>query len=230
MGTFLYSSPEILSKNYFSKKSDNWALGIILFYLTNLKLPFAEGSFRRIMDAIQNKELPKINPIYSQELQEIIKELLCKDQSQRLSLQDLKEKKLIKNFMLMKSQKQEYHNKNTLINSLENSSKSAKLSLSEKSLKNDFENCKIYKNSNFITKDVLEKLENENLTDNSQNTESFEVEESVILVNKDDSKMKKEINNEDMVWLRERMSIAGSYRHSNKGNNSTKFSQNESFK
>ena len=204
MGTPLFSSPEILIQNEFSEKSDAWALGVILHQLCCLKLPFAEKSYRRMIEAIKTKSPGPIPPQYSVELQRIISNLMRKDPSKRASIGDILNMKFVKEVIEKNHHKLDKMQKG----------KSCEFHISQRSLKNDFENCKIYKNSNFMTKEVLEKLENEKNWGSESGT--IEMNESMVIENKNDDSMGKQLKHEDILWLRERMSIAGSVKISAK--------------
>ena len=204
----MYSSPEIISNNKFSEKSDAWALGVILYVLCNQKLPFNEKSYRRLIDAIQSKTPEPLKEGYAKELGEIIFGLLEKDPQKRMSVQEVLEHPWLK---------QQLTKQNENIHKMD---KSLDLKISAKSLKSDFERCKMFNNSNFISKEFMDRLENDkrSLTD----SQSQDIEESLVLENKNDEKMGKEMTAEDLAWLRERMSVAGSIKMSTK--NSVKMS------
>ena len=203
MGTPLFSSPEILTNNEFSEKSDAWALGVILFQLCSLCLPFSEKSYRRIIEAIKEKSPGPIPPQYSPHLQKIVSKLLQKNPNKRASIHDILKMEFVSKIINKNLQKRE---------SRIEKGKSCDFQISAKSLKTDFENCKIYKNSNFMTKEVLEKLENEKNWENDSGLQDFN--ESMVIENKNDKSMGQQLKNEDINWLRERMSIAGSVKFS----------------
>lgn len=212
MGTPLFSSPEILTKNIFSEKSDSWAVGIVLFHLCCLKLPFHEKSYRRIIESIKSKSPGHIPPQFGPNLQRVISRLLDKDPGRRASVSEVLEMPFVKQLGVERKRGSMMIHKG----------KSCEFNISQKSLKTDFENIKIYKNSNFMTKDVLEKLEDEKNWDSDSNL--LEVNESIVIENKNDEHMGKQLKNEDIHWLRERMSIAGSIKTSSRQMPFTDFS------
>lgn len=204
MGTPLFSSPEILTKNEFSEKSDAWAVGVILYHLCCLKLPFSEKSYRRMIEAIKTKSPGPIPPQYSTHLQTIISRLLDKNPKTRASVHDILEIPFVKGL-------REKTKKSTFKAQKE---RSCDFKISQKSLKNDFENLRIFKNSNFMTKDIIEKLEKERNWGSDSESNMLEMNESMVIENKNDSTMGKQLCNEDINWLRERMSVAGSIKAS----------------
>ena len=126
--------------------------------------------------------------------------LLVKDPSKRSSVSELLEQNWIRAKMAEFNQ-----NKMQKLKDMG----SLNLKLSDRSLKKDFEGCRFYKNSNFINPEDLEKLQGL-----MEREESLDMEESLVLENKNDVAMGKNFNQEDINWLRERMSVAGSV-HSN---------------
>ena len=202
MGTPLYSSPEVIKENNFSEKSDAWALGVLLYQLCNLKLPFNEKSYRRIIEAITIKDPKPVDTKYSEPLRSIIMSLLVKDPAQRSSVSQLLELNWIRAKMAEFNQNKMQKLKDV---------GSLNLKLSDRSLKKDFEGCRFYKNSNFINPEDLEKLQGL-----MEDEESLDMEESLVLENKNDVAMGKNFNQEDINWLRERMSVAGSVQSNGK--------------
>lgn len=197
VGTYLYSSPEIIFENKFSKESDYWALGVILYHLCNLELPFYEKSLRRTIKSIDLNKPKPVNPQYSQELRDIINQLLNKDPAKRINLDSILNSQLVSDHI-------KFQNQNDFHCPL-----SKKLEISKKSLKNDFENCKMYKNSNFITNEFISKL-------NEKCSDVFSPNESLVLERKTDMNIQNEFNKEDMNWVRERMSIRSSFAFGNR--------------
>ena len=75
-GTPYYASPEVWKDQGYDKKSDIWSLGCILYEMAALHPPFhsedLEGLSKKVIKGVYHK-LPET---YSQELNDIIKELL----------------------------------------------------------------------------------------------------------------------------------------------------------
>jgi len=51
-GTPQTTSPEIVSKSKYDHKADLWSVGVVLYQLTNLELPFKEESIPKLYKAI----------------------------------------------------------------------------------------------------------------------------------------------------------------------------------
>ncbi|CAG5127208.1 unnamed protein product [Candidula unifasciata] len=78
-GTLVYMSPEILNGNEYKNKSDMWSLGCVLYELTALKRAFVT-----IASVISAKFSP-VSSEYSQDLQDLITELLSVNPDERPS-------------------------------------------------------------------------------------------------------------------------------------------------
>lgn len=209
MGTPLFSPPETLSKNQFSEKSDAWAVGVVLYQLCCLKLPFSGKSYRKTLDAIQHESPGPIPPQYTPELQTIVSRLLIKDPLQRASVRDILEMPFVQRL----TQNPETDS---------DRDQSCQFHISQRSLRADFDNCKIYKNSNFMTKDVLDRLEN---TQWEAQSTPDDLAESMVIEKKNDKSLGKQLRQDDIAWLRERMSMAGSVKIPAKGINANSSSR-----
>lgn len=89
VGTPYYLSPELWKKCKCTKKSDIWALGVILYELCCLKYPFPAKEQDELMNKVLNDK-PEIFPNHvSKEFQDMIKQMLRKDPSKRPCIQEL---------------------------------------------------------------------------------------------------------------------------------------------
>lgn len=52
MGTPLYLAPEIINESGYSYKADVWSLGVIMFEIMNLEVPFFGTTFGSLMAKI----------------------------------------------------------------------------------------------------------------------------------------------------------------------------------
>jgi serine/threonine protein kinase len=105
-GTLHFMSPELCKKNtkieewqigYFA---DIWALGISLYCMVYLKLPFFDHSMVGLINAIESKEhlhYPKQREI-SKDLKDIIDRMLEKDPKKRITLKEIKAHPFLKKF------------------------------------------------------------------------------------------------------------------------------------
>jgi NIMA (never in mitosis gene a)-related kinase len=86
VGTPYYMSPEICENRDYSFKTDIWSLGIVLYELCQLKLPFEASSLPLLALKISRGEYPAVTAHYSKELKTLIKNLLQNAPEKRPSL------------------------------------------------------------------------------------------------------------------------------------------------
>lgn len=98
-GTFHFMAPEICKKNpkledsYIGYTSDIWSLGISLYCLTYMKLPFFDPNLIGLIEAIESKShmhKTKERPA-SDDLKDLIDKMLEKDPKKRITLNHIKE-------------------------------------------------------------------------------------------------------------------------------------------
>ena len=85
-GTPIYESPEMLTRKDATRKGDIWALGVIGYELCELKHMFRENRREAVKEAMLNNPIPHIGGRYSEELQNVISEMLQKDPMDRTDL------------------------------------------------------------------------------------------------------------------------------------------------
>jgi serine/threonine-protein kinase len=87
-GTIAYCSPERFQDNPNSDKEDSWALGVVLYLLATLELPFSKTNPNATMYSIINDN---IRPIQnrSQDLVDLINVLLQKNPANRPTIKDV---------------------------------------------------------------------------------------------------------------------------------------------
>lgn len=107
-GSPYYMAPENFNK-YFTKKSDAWAIGVIIHFLLAGKLPFmGEDShelFNKIKVGNYNKKLIDNDVKISFEGKYLIKSLLIVDEKLRISVDDVINSSWIKKFEVSNDQK-----------------------------------------------------------------------------------------------------------------------------
>ena len=90
VGTPWYVAPEILDKSKpYTFKCDNWSLGVMLYMMLFARPPFKGRNHTELYAQISNKDIDYSDPQFSKlssELVKILKGLLCKDPSKRLTL------------------------------------------------------------------------------------------------------------------------------------------------
>ncbi|OHT02770.1 CAMK family protein kinase [Tritrichomonas foetus] len=97
VGSLAYAAPEVVRGMKYDFSVDVWSLGIILFYLTTGQLPFVSASVQQ-----QYKKIMLVEPYYptylSNELIDLLKKLLQKDPSKRITLREMRRHPWIHSF------------------------------------------------------------------------------------------------------------------------------------
>ena len=92
IGTPYYLSPEICQEKPYNQKSDIWSLGCILYEIITLKHAFDATSMKALVFKILRGTYPEIPKMYSQELRDLIAEMLTKEPEKRPSIKKILEK------------------------------------------------------------------------------------------------------------------------------------------
>lgn len=125
VGTWYYISPEIVKGNHYSFKTDIWSLGVILYEICCLKLPFKAMNQFQLQKKILDCKYSPIPARYSKDLKRLVEDLLVVDPSKRPSIYQILSKPIIKNrinsFLSHKDFEQEFshtvlHNQNVMDN------------------------------------------------------------------------------------------------------------------
>ena len=111
-GTYEYMAPEIFFRNKQTKKTDIWALGILLYELYHGYAPFRGSRMDAVMQAImQNTIAFKKN--LAPDVKDVIMKILMFDPKKRLAIEEILSHDLITNFIKSKStkspEKENYH-------------------------------------------------------------------------------------------------------------------------
>jgi serine/threonine protein kinase len=89
VGTPYYLAPEIWREKKYSKESDIWALGVILYELLHYKKPFPANDKDELIEKVYNKPFNKIRSGISTPLQHLINIMLKKDPTKRPSIEEI---------------------------------------------------------------------------------------------------------------------------------------------
>lgn len=83
VGTPYYLSPEIIEDRPYNFKSDVWSVGVVLYEMTTLKHPFDADSLVILASKILKDQYPTPDAMYTPDLKELIRRMLCKDSAMR---------------------------------------------------------------------------------------------------------------------------------------------------
>ena len=95
IGTPYYLSPEICQEKPYNQKSDIWSLGCILYEMVTLRHAFDASSMKGLVVKILRGTYPSIPSCYSQNLRDLIDEMLEKDPHKRPSIKKILEKEFL---------------------------------------------------------------------------------------------------------------------------------------
>ncbi len=95
IGTPYYLSPEICQEKPYNQKSDIWSLGCILYEMVTLRHAFDANSMKGLVLKILRGTYPPIPSTYSQNLKDVIADMLIKDPLKRPSMRKILEKEFL---------------------------------------------------------------------------------------------------------------------------------------
>ena len=97
VGTPYYLSPEIFENKPYDSKSDIWSLGVLLYEMMALKMPFYASSLPMLSVRIMRGNYTPPPSIYSKELRDIVNKCLMIEPSNRPTIQEILKIPIIKN-------------------------------------------------------------------------------------------------------------------------------------
>ncbi len=89
IGTPYYLSPEIIQNIPYSYKSDIWSLGVVLYEMCTLKMPFEASNLPVLSLKIQKGEYGKLDNKWSDDLKNLVYSMLQIDPEKRPNLRDI---------------------------------------------------------------------------------------------------------------------------------------------
>jgi NIMA (never in mitosis gene a)-related kinase len=96
IGTPYYLSPEICQEKPYNQKSDIWSLGCILYELLTLRHAFDANCMKGLVLKILKGIYPPISTAYSEDIKNLVADLLTKDPNKRPSIREILEKPFLK--------------------------------------------------------------------------------------------------------------------------------------
>ena len=82
IGTMAFCSPELIEDEAYGRKSDIWSLGVTLYYMAALKLPF-EGKPRHLFNSIAAGEYSPVPSHVSKNVRNLIEMMLQTEPDKR---------------------------------------------------------------------------------------------------------------------------------------------------
>ena len=95
-GTPYYAAPEVWEKESYNNKCDIWSVGCIAYEMACLRVPFRGTSIHQLYLNIMKGKYEEIPKIYSNDLKDIIRLILCLDPVKRPSAEELLNHEIIK--------------------------------------------------------------------------------------------------------------------------------------
>ena len=103
IGTPYYLSPEIINDKPYDYKSDIWSLGILLYEMCALKMPFEGNNMPQLYMKISNGNYSPLSKVFSQDLRNLVNSMLNVNSFKRPSIGEILRSKIIspriKNFL-----------------------------------------------------------------------------------------------------------------------------------
>ncbi len=96
IGTPYYMSPEIMNNQKYNSKTDIWSLGIILYELVCLRLPFQGNSMKQLCYNIINASPAPPSTSFSKDMRDLVRDILAKDPRKRPSVNNVLARPIIK--------------------------------------------------------------------------------------------------------------------------------------
>ena len=100
IGTPYYFSPEIINGEPYNYKTDIWSLGVVLYELCTLKLPFDSNNIAQLSIKILRGNYDPVPFRYSKDMHSIIKRMLNVDQNKRPDIREVMQSPLLQNINL----------------------------------------------------------------------------------------------------------------------------------
>lgn len=96
VGTPYYLSPEIVQNKPYSFKSDIWSLGILLYEMCALKMPFDASNLASLSLKIIKGSYNPLSTVYTKDLRGLVASMLNVDMNKRPSINEILRQSIIK--------------------------------------------------------------------------------------------------------------------------------------
>ncbi|RYY72433.1 hypothetical protein EON63_20860 [archaeon] len=88
--------PILFQGQRYNSKTDIWSLGVILYEMVCLKMPFNGNNMRQLVQAIVNTTPSPPSTTYSTSLRELVKDILLKDPKRRPGINNILNRQIVK--------------------------------------------------------------------------------------------------------------------------------------
>ena len=109
VGTPYYLSPEIINSQPYDFKSDIWSLGVLLYEICALKMPFDASNLPQLYIKIITCKYPPLSNKYSKELHSLVKSMLNETSIKRPTIKQILDVPIIKTRIRQFLDKKEYN-------------------------------------------------------------------------------------------------------------------------
>ena len=154
IGTPYYFSPEIINGEPYNYKTDIWSLGVVLYEMCTLKLPFDSNNIAQLSMKILRGNFDPIPFKYSKEMHNLVKKMLNVDQNKRPDIKEIMQYPLLQNINIIINSNNNYNNKNAFNKKRKNWSNNNQKSVNINSTASNF---KIKMNDQFLEKPKKER-------------------------------------------------------------------------
>ena len=154
VGTPYYLSPEIINSQPYGFQSDIWSLGVLLYEMCALKMPFDASNLPQLYIKIINCNYQPLNDIYSNELKKLVKDMLNEQYIKRPTISEILNNPIIRPRIKKFLNESEYNIEfshtilhNFKLNSSHNDEKMTKNELISNNINNNNNNINNYRNN-----------------------------------------------------------------------------------
>ena len=157
VGTPYYLSPEIINSQPYDFKSDIWSLGVLLYEVCALKMPFDASNLPQLYIKIITCKYPPLSNKYSKELHLLVKSMLNETSIKRPNIKQILDVPIIKSRIRQFLDAKEYENEfnHTVLHNFNLSSNSSDEKMTKNELVSNNNNNNIsnnYMNNNYMNK------------------------------------------------------------------------------
>ncbi|OHT06752.1 CAMK family protein kinase [Tritrichomonas foetus] len=89
-GSPAYAAPEVIKGEQYTKSADIWSLGVLLYAIAHVCLPWEDMNLKKLMQKVLYTE-PEYSSQLSTELIDLISKMLTKDPKSRITIKEIKE-------------------------------------------------------------------------------------------------------------------------------------------